>query len=325
MRTWPALAALTVLMVASLRGADEAPKPADPGTLIIIDQAGKEHKLKAWKFVTGTRQQPVQARTGPEAKEDKEDKTKEKGQPKDVAKPKPPAGPEVLEFREDNSTNFAKGIVTLVPLDRLRSLDYDNEHKTVTARVAISAKPEDDVKLTGTTKYKGENQLAIEAEVDKGDMGVAAVKFLAGAAKGGIKGIRFPPPKAAEATPGPSALLTANDKEKHIHKAGEVQALYHMPDGSLRLSGTLMFKKTLKVDLAKVKKIHFHPSNKDGTAEADVSLKDGEEHTLTLLRSVTLDDKPATLEGLLGRVPVGYKLFPIHTLLDIRFDEAEKK
>ena len=49
---------------------------------------------------------------------------------------RPPTGPEALEFREENSTNFAKGILTLVPLERIRSIDYDNDKQVVTARVA---------------------------------------------------------------------------------------------------------------------------------------------------------------------------------------------
>ena len=34
-----------------------------------------------------------------------------------------------------------------------------------------------------------------------------------------------------------------------------------------------------------------------------------------------IDDKPATLEGLLGKVPVGYKLFPPHAITEIVFGE----
>ena len=52
---------------------------------------------------------------------------------------------------------------------------------------------------------------------------------------------------------------------------------------------------------------------------------DGEEQTYTLLRAPTLDGKPATLEGLVGKVRGGYKFFPARTLadmhLDVQFDE----
>lgn len=306
------------IVIGVLHAADDAPRSAEPGTLIVIDQAGKEHKLKAWKFTAGTRHLSWLAPAAPAAKDDKsKDKVKEKAV-------KVPAGPEALEFRDEHSTTFAKGILTLVPLERIRSVDFDNDQKSVTLRVAVSARPEEDVKLTGTTKYKGENHLTIEAEVDKGDMGVAEIKFLAGVPKG-IKALRFPPPKVAEAPMGRSAVLTASDKEKTVHTAVDVQVLYHLTDGTLQVLPMLMFKKTLKVDLAKVKKLHFHSGNAKEGPETDVAFTDGEEQTVTLLRAIILHDKAAALEGLLARVPVGYKLFPIHTLLDVHFGDAEKK
>jgi len=56
-----------------------------------------------------------------------------------------------------------------------------------------------------------------------------------------------------------------------------------------------------------------------------VTLRDGEKHVLTLLTKVELEGtKSATLAGLLGRVAVGYKLFPAHTIAELRL-EAEKK
>src|SRR5262245_10052244 len=97
-------AALLALIAHSVYSADEAPKPADPGTLLVIDQAGKEHKLKAWKFSTGTRHLSWLAPAPP--REDKEkDDNKQKG--KEPAKAKAAVGPEALEFRDDRSTNFA--------------------------------------------------------------------------------------------------------------------------------------------------------------------------------------------------------------------------
>jgi hypothetical protein len=54
-------------------------------------------------------------------------------------------------------------------------------------------------------------------------------------------------------------------------------------------------------------------------------LHDGTKHTLTLLTKVELaGTKMATLTGLLGRVPVGYKLFPAHTIAELRL-EREKQ
>ena len=51
-----------------------------------------------------------------------------------------------------------------------------------------------------------------------------------------------------------------------------------------------------------------------------MTLKDGEENTLTLLKTVPVDDKPAALEGFVGRVPAGYRLFPVQALAEVQFD-----
>jgi hypothetical protein len=120
--------------------ADDAPKPAEPGTLVVIDANGKEQKLKSWKFGFGTRRLTWLAPAAP--KEDKE-------APKDKAKPGEkrvePAGPVALEFRDEKlSTPFARGITYLIPLERIRSIDYDNDKRSVTIRVAVSEKPEED-------------------------------------------------------------------------------------------------------------------------------------------------------------------------------------
>ena len=42
-------------VTAFLSAADDLPKAAEPGTLLVIDPAGKEQKLKGWTYVAGTR------------------------------------------------------------------------------------------------------------------------------------------------------------------------------------------------------------------------------------------------------------------------------
>jgi hypothetical protein len=304
--------------------ADEAPKAADPGTLIVLDGAGKEHKLKTWKFSSGIRNLEWLAAAAP----DQEPADKDKGAKAPKAKG---SGPEALAFREENSTAYKDGVLTLVPLDRLRAIDYDLEKEKVTARVAISAKPGEDVPLTGSTEYKGINKLAIDAEVDKGDLGLAEVHFASGGAKG-IKGVRFPPPKpAAEVKDARPAALTYGDRKgKHVVNVTDLQGLYRTADGEV-LSGLLFFKKTIKIDVSKLKKISARAE--EGTLEEPiwgVTLKSGgDEETLTLMSTVQLDGKNGQLEGLLGRVPAGYKLFPVHLIqeieFDVRKDEGEKK
>jgi hypothetical protein len=119
------------------------------------------------------------------------------------------------------------------------------------------------------------------------------------------------------------ATITIADKQKIVQKAQELLPLYRLPDGSERLLPTIMFKKTLKVDITKVTKLHLVEGSKGEEVEWVVTSKDGEEQTLTLLKTITLDDKQAILEGFLGRVPAGYKLFPPHTISEIQFEEAK--
>jgi hypothetical protein len=298
--------------------AADAPKPTGDETLVIIDSAGKEQKLKKWSFALGTRRLGWLAPAAP-AKEKEKDKGKDA---KEDDKPKAADGPEALVFREDNSTNFIDGILTFVPLDRIRAIDFDSDKDSATVRVVMGEKADEDEVLTGTTKFEDSNKVTIEAEVDLGDLGLAEKKFLGGVPKG-IHGIRFPAPKPAPAAgAGRPAQITATDKEKTVHKAADLQPLYKVAGGGERLLPTLMFKKTLKLDIGKVQKLEFLKSTRTDV-ECQVTLKDGAEHTLTLLRGIPFEGQTATLEGLVGRVPAGYKLFPIHTIAEIQFDEVK--
>lgn len=314
------------------RPGEASPKSAAP-PLIIIDAAGKEQKLKTWKIVQGTRRLAWLASPA----EEPEPKGKEparkaparavggRGNPA----ASPASGPLALAFREENSTTFVNGVLTLIPLDRLQSLDFDSEKQLATAKVELSAMGLIDapreVILTGTTKYEKINKITIEAEVDEGDLGVAEVRFLGGVSRGGIRGLRFPDARKATVPPGRPATVTIQDKGKKTEMpVVDLQALYRLGTGGEVLSPLLFFKKTLKLEVAKIQKIASTESdNQDPSWQ--VTLKDGNEKTLTLLQAVTLDGKPATLEGLLGRVPAGYKLFPIHTIGEVEFEPSGEK
>src|SRR5205814_5528385 len=123
------------------------------------------------------------------------------------------------------------------------------------------------------------NKLVIEAEVDKGELGVAEVKFLGGVPKG-INGLKFPPAAKIEAAAeGRPAAVTTKDGEnkgKTAHKVSDLQPLYRVAGGET-LTPLVFFKKTLKIDVAKVTKI----SVTDAGAEPAwvVSLKDGGDET----------------------------------------------
>ena len=84
-----------------------------------------------------------------------------------------------------------------------------------------------------------------------------------------------------------------------------------------------MFKKTFKVELARIKKMSPREQPDLKSFECDVTLDDGSEQTLTLLTTVLTDGKPATLEGIVGAVPAGYKLFPMHTIGELAKNEPK--
>src|SRR5205823_4096751 len=71
----------------------------------------------------------------------------------------------------------------------------------------------------------------------------------------GMRGVRFPTPKMPAAKEGrPAAVTYADKKGKHIANVTDLQAIYRVGTGE-ELSPLLFFKKTIKVDLAKFKKI----------------------------------------------------------------------
>jgi hypothetical protein len=294
--------------------------PAGGGVLVIVDGTGKEHKIKAWKFSAGTRHLSWLA---PAAAEDPKEKLPAKPAP---SKARPPAGPEALEFREEHSTTFKEGVLTLVPLSQIKAIEYDEVKKSVLVKYLNGDGKEDT--LSGTTKYIGINRFTLEAEVDKGDMGIAEVKFLGGAAKGGIRSAVFPEsrtrPPALVDKPGRSAAITIAEKPKLTHKVADLKALYRMADGSERILATIMFKKTLKVNLDQVEKIHVVDNAKGDDGDWVVTFKGGEEQGLTLLKTAPLDDRPALLLGFIARVSAGWRLYPPHTITDIVFEEEKK-
>lgn len=253
----------------------------------IVDAAGKEIVLKNWKLSAGTRKLDW-------------------------------LGVEALAFRETNSTGFRDGVMTFIPLDRLESLAYDAEKQTVKAKVAGS-----DAVIEGFTKYAGINQIAVDAEIDKGTAGIVELKYRGGAPKGGIRSIKFPAAKPAPAPAGDKLwVVIADGKKKEAPLAvHNLKALYRVEKGAEAALSWVMFKKTYKVELADIKRLTAGESEDPKSFECVVTLKDGTEQTLTLLGSVTIDGKPATLEGLIAEVPAGYKLFPLHTVGEVNREE----
>jgi len=288
-----------VLGLPQVPGGEKVKQP-----LIILDNSGKEVKLTTSSFLIGTRRLPWLDKQP--AKEGAE-----------------PLGVECLAFREEKSTLYQEGIITLIPLASIRKLDYDLEKKLVTVTV-VNAEGKDEV-LVGSTKYKGINKLELQAEADLGTLGSAVVKYRGGDATG-IRGIRFPDPQPLAGSTGAATKLIADDKEKSVHEAIGLTGLYSAAGKSV-LTPAMMFKKTVKVDLAKVSSLkHIAPENpKETSNDFEVTLDDGQKHVLTLLTNTNPQDgNPAQFVGLVGRVPAGYKLFPPYTIAELHAP-VEKK
>jgi hypothetical protein len=305
----PALFLIAILAIGSAHRADaggkdkKEPEKNDKPTLIIVPPAGgKEVKLVEWRFLQGTRHFDLI-----------DDKPKAKN-----------AGPEYLEFRDEKSTTFVNGILTLVPLTSIKKIDYDREKKLVSLTAVVAG--DKDVTLTGTTKFVGINKITIEGETVLDGLGAATVKFQGGIDKG-LQSVTFAAPKPVVETKGKPARVVATDKEKSKHIVMDLQPLYQV-DGKNRVLPYLMFKKTVKIDLDKLEAMKqvVPEDKKKVSSDYEVTLKDGAKHTLTLLTKIDLEaNKSATLEGFVSRVPAGYKLFPLHTIEQFRIGDEEKK
>lgn len=297
--------------------AEEKPKAAEAGALVVVDAAGKEQKLKTWKFTEGTR------RLGWLAPAKDTEVGDDAGKGKQAApRGKRPAtsGPEALALRTEMEIEYLEGVLTLIPLEQLRAIDFDNEMNTMTAEVGEGDAAS---KITGSTKYKRINKLVIEAEVDKGDLGIAEIKYLGGVPRG-IRGVRFAAAKAAPPLPqGRRVLVVSSDGKNKTsqHKVVDLMPLYRLPDGGEKLLPTILFRKTLKLDVSTIKKI-VAAAGEEGSWQ--VTRKDGEEETLTLRETMPYEGKEARLLGFVGRVPVGFKLFPASSIAEITFDAEEK-
>jgi len=259
----------------------------------VVDANGKEVQLKNWRFTHGTRK--LTWLTG---------------------------APEALAFRETSSTLYKDGVITLIPLDRLESLSYDSAKQLVAAKVAGIEKP-----LEGSIRYREINQVSLVAEVDKGADGVVELTYKGGLLKGGVREIKLANAKAGAKPEGNPMFVTIADGKQSLGTIAvhELRALYRVDKGDEKPAPFLMFRKTYKLDLSQIKRLAVHENADSKTFECNVALRDGTEQTLTLLNTITLDGKNAVLEGLIGVVPAGYKLFPFHTISELSLEEPKKE
>jgi hypothetical protein len=282
-----------------------AGEKTEPGELIVVDQEGKEHKLKDWKFTSGTRKLSWLAPAG--------DKEPAKG------KKPAPAGPEAFVVSEGELPPLKTRVLTFVPLTSIRSIDYDNEGKKISVRVAVNDKEEDDAVLRGITGYVNTNSIAVEALMDLGELGQATVRFQGGVDKG-AKSFRFTHPKPLPAPTGRMMTIKQQNSKLPAFKVGELQVLYDAA-GQEKALPTLFFKETVKIDLAKVQKM----SQIGGTGvDFQVTLTDSKElPALVLIERPKDPDGKGTLQlqGLIGRSAAGWQLFPMITIGELQVEQ----
>ncbi|MFQ3591635.1 MAG: hypothetical protein SNJ82_00390 [Gemmataceae bacterium] len=316
---------LVLLGLAGLTLAWAVDEPAGTATAasgyVLVDSTGKEVKLSNPTFTEGVR------RLGWLAKPEQSPPGKDKPPSSPKTKGKRPTAsafdPVAIVIRDAAKFTFAEGVVALVPLKQVRSVSFDPEKRTMTLRAATSDQPADDVTFTGTTLYKGNNKLTLEAEVNKGALGVAAVTYQGGIPKGGFRELRFPTPQVESPKPGRAAVVLSADKTvKREDKVIDLQPLYRLADGREVLVPTLLFKKTLRLDVSKIAGLAQTDAEGDDIVWK-VTATDNETADLTLLTTGRIHDQDASLIGLVGRTAYGYRLFPPRRIVSVWFDATE--
>ena len=299
---------LSILVVGwSLRLPAQAP---DDGWEIIYDSTTRI-RLKDAHFSAGTR------RLSWLAVDDASAKTKAKA----------PAGPEYLEFREDKTPMYTDDIVTYIPVASLQQLEYDHDKRL--ARATIKQAGDMDVTLIGPTKFANINKFSLEGTgLKKSEIGIdGALQIQDGLLKAPVRGFVQHGAKPVEAPTGRLALVIAQDKAKKQHKVYGLMPLYKVGAGQ-KLASVLMFQKVGQIDLAKIAVLRQVPAadkKKTISHDYEVTQIGGEKEKLTLLDSTQLgDNQKATLLGFVGRVAEGYRLFPPHTIAEVRFDAEGK-
>ncbi len=255
--------------------------------VVVTDAEGKEVKLAAARLTLGTRRLTWLA------------------DPKG-ATPDAKLGPLAVEFREPNSTGFQNGVVTLVPASAIESVKYDAAKQTAAVKVAGVPEP-----ITGSTAFKGMNALGVET----GDP-ATATKYAGGSVKGGVQAFAFPAAKPFERKPADGKWHLTIDQPKASNPVVPVTGLrFLVANGKGEVLVTaLPAKKGAALDLAAG--TPFEVVAVDLTRKVAV-VEVAKDDTRTLTLTPDADGKPGSVVGLLGEVPAGWKLFPLHTLLKV--------
>jgi hypothetical protein len=282
-RAWGGLLA-AVVGLAAARAADE---------VLVADVDGKETKLTGAKFGAGTRRLAWLADPG-------------------GATPDAKLGPLAVEVREPNSTTYAKGVVTLVPVAHLEAVRYDYDKLSA----AFSVKGVKDP-LSGTLQYKGVNTVAVSGTADG-----KAASFNAGVlqTKGAIKTVTFPDaveaPAAKAGGTSWAVQIVQPKADNPTVKARNLKVLYRFKDGTEQLADAVPSRKGAAVPFdGKLTRFEMLANDENTmVAVAEVEAGSGTERVVAIPLTLDKDGKSGVLVGLLGEVDAGYKLFPLHTV-----------
>jgi hypothetical protein len=270
-----------------------------PTEATVTDAEGKEVKVSALKFGTGTHRLSWLADPA--------------GTTDDVKK-----GPLALVLREPHSTTYSKGIITYVPVGSVESIKYDYDKQVASVAVKGVTEP-----LAGTLQYKGINVLAFSGTVDG-----KATTFSGGAfTKGNIKAVAFPDAKPVAAKKGASSWVIQIDQPKAMDptlKAGNFKFLYQFPGGVEVLADTATVRKGEPLKLDDSVKSFTPVAVDQNTHMAAVEVQAGDaEKVVVIPLEIEKDGKKGTLAGLLGEVDAGWKLFPLHTIKNMKRPKKE--
>lgn len=271
----------------------------EPAPVAVVDALGKEHKLTGLKLTAGTRRLAFLADPKGTTEESKK-------------------GPLAFELREMNSTTFAKGVVTLIPLACVESVKYDFEKRVGHEKPSMTVSVKGQKELLGTLEFRGINTLAFE-----GKTGDGSSKF-SGGGKDSIRSISWPVAKPLPSRPASSMAwsvqivqLLPKDPELTVRN---IKTLYSFPGGTEQLLDAIPVRKgePLTFD-AKLKSLEWLAVDSNTQmAAVEVLVEGSTERLLAVPLTLERDKRIGTLIGLVGEVDHGWKLFPLHAIKQLK-------
>jgi hypothetical protein len=288
-RVW----AVVGLVLAGWVAGGLAPAADIPEEATVTDAEGKEVKVTGLKFGTGAHRLSWLADPA--------------GATEDAKK-----GPMALELREPHSTTYSKGVVTYVPLGSVESIKYDYDKQVASVAIKGLAEP-----LPGTLHFKGINVLTFSGTVDG-----KATAFSGGAfTKGNIKAVAFAGANPVPARKGEPWQVQIDQKsaDNPTLKAANFKFLYRFPGGVEVLADAATVRKgePFKIDDSVRAYTTVAVDATTNVIVAEVQIGDAEK-VIVIPPTIEKDGKKGELAGLLGEVEAGWKLFPLHTIKNMK-------